>query len=97
MSQPMPLPAPEPPAHPRGRKLPRKYAQVVFLFVMTLCMCLTQSLVTTYRLQGPGIVNGNGFLFRWANTFIHAYVVLIPMVVVVVPIARRITRRVVEE
>lgn len=93
MKQPVPLPSTETSAPPRGKKLPRKYAQVVFLFIMTLCMCLTQSMVTTARYTGFG----EGFIFRWANTFIHAYVVLIPMVTLVVPIARRITRRVVEE
>jgi uncharacterized membrane protein len=93
MSQPMPLPSTEPQAHPRGKRLPRKYAQVVFLFFMTLCMCLTQSMVTTARYTGFG----EGFLLRWANTFVHAYIVVIPVVTVVVPIARRITRRLVEE
>ena len=93
MSQPSTLPSTEPQGQTKGWRVPRKYAQVVFLFFMTLCMCLTQSMVTTARYTGFG----EGFIYRWANTFVHAYIVVIPVVTIVVPIARRITKRIVEE
>lgn len=71
-------------------KLPRRHAQHVFVFFMTLMMSATIS----------GIMTATGglddFLLRWLAAFGRAYMIVVPTVLVVAPLARRLTELVLE-
>lgn len=74
----------------RSMKLPRRHAQNVFVFFMTLMMSAAISGVMTAT---AGL---DDFVARWFTAFLRAYTIVVPTVLVVAPIARRLTELVIE-
>lgn len=71
-------------------KLARRHAQNVFVFFMTLMMSVVISGVMT---ASGGL---DDFPARWLSAFLRAYMIVVPAVLVVAPLARRLTELVVE-
>lgn len=71
-------------------RIPRRHAQNVFIFFMTLMMSASISAVMTAT---AGLED---FAARWAGAFLRAYSIVVPTVLVVAPIARRLTELVLE-
>ncbi len=71
-------------------KIPRRHAQNVFIFFMTLMMSASISAVMTAT---AGL---DDFAARWIAAFVRAYSIVVPTVLVVAPIARRLTELVLE-
>lgn len=71
-------------------KIPRRHAQNVFIFFMTLMMSASISAVMTAT---AGLED---FVVRWLTAFLRAYAIVVPTVLVVAPIARRLTELVLE-
>lgn len=74
------------------KKLPAAYQQWVFVFSMTLLMGLTLSFIMTVVERGFG----SGLVGAWLSAFARTYVIVVPTVVVVSPLARWFTDRVTE-
>lgn len=71
--------------------VPARFRDQVFMFFMTLLMGLSISAIMTWwngGWQGP-------FVFAWLRGFARTYVVIVPTVLVVMPIAKRLTATVV--
>ena len=73
-------------------KLPRKSFQLVFSLLMGAMMVFLMTFVITLANVGwpPD------FLRRWWQAFVIAYVVAVPAIYFVAPLARRLTARIVE-
>lgn len=74
------------------RKIPGRYRDLAFMLIMTVLMGLVISGVRT-AWQGHG---DRPFLLAWLVAFASTYVIVLPTVLVVGPIARRITAAVTE-
>ena len=79
------------PQGPRFR-LPARWRTGVFIFFMTLMMGLVLSAIMT--LQADGF--GEWFIVAWLERFAKTYVLVVPTVLVVSPIANRLTDAIVE-
>jgi len=77
--------------------IPARFQQWVFVFFMTLLMGLVLSLI--FELQGSGyrIENALGFLSGWLRRFLGTYVIVLPVVLVINPVAGRLSRLVIAE
>ncbi len=62
---------------------------ILMILIMTLLMGLILSAVFTWQAQGFH----NGFLVTWMSKFMTTYVVVLPTVIVVSPIAQRLSVR----
>lgn len=71
--------------------IPRKFAPVVFGFILSGLMSLLVSGISTWR--AVGVVPEFGSL--WAGAWLTAWLFAFPIVLVVAPLARRIVERVV--
>jgi membrane protein implicated in regulation of membrane protease activity len=71
--------------------IPARYGEWVFVGLMTVFMSLAVSGAMTLwsGFQGP-------FVAAWARSFLRAYVVVVPSVLVAAPLARRLTGMMVE-
>ena len=67
--------------------IPARHQQLVFVFFMTLLMGLVLSFV--FELQEAGYTIGNAatFLTAWLSRFLNTYIVVLPVVVLINPIA----------
>lgn len=63
--------------------------QVIFSLVMGAMMVFLMTFVIT--LVNVGWVDG--FLFLWAKAFVIAYVVAVPLIYFIAPLARKMTAR----
>jgi len=68
------------------KKLPARAHDWVFVFFMTLLMGLVISGATTALRTG---VDG-GFLWRWIVAFASTYIIVVPTVLIVTPLAKRL-------
>jgi len=73
-------------------RLPQKHFHLAFSFVMGAMMATVITLVLT--LVNAGLAAG--FMARWARTLGVAYVVVVPGIYFLAPIARRIVNRIVD-
>lgn len=74
----------------RSMRLPRRHAQNVFVFFMTLMMSAALSGMMT------AVAGLDDFFARWSATFLRSYAMVVPTVLVVAPLARRLTELVLE-
>ncbi len=72
--------------------IPARYRDLVFIFVMTILMGLSISGVMTLWNGWTG-----RFVVVWLTAFAKTYVIVVPTVLIVMPIARRITAVLVAE
>lgn len=63
---------------------------VLMILIMTLLMGLILSAVFTWQAQGFQ----NGFIVAWMSKFATTYVVVLPTVIVVSPLAQRLSVRI---
>ena len=68
---------------------PQKKFHLVFSFVMGLLMIS----IMTFVITATNVGFGSDFLARWGRAFSIAYVVGVPVIFILAPIARRITGR----
>lgn len=67
-------------------KIPKKYTNILFAFVMSLLMAFIMSGVLTALFAGID----QQFIAHWLRAFIHAWPVAFPAVLIVAPIVRKI-------
>lgn len=75
------------------KKIPKKYGQVVFIFLMTVFIGLILSFILTaiaYRFT-------KGFIEVWLFSFIKTWIIVVPVVVIVLPLVRKIVSKIVEQ
>tara|TARA_R110002020_G_scaffold47707_23_gene135880 strand:- start:349 stop:597 length:249 start_codon:yes stop_codon:yes gene_type:complete len=71
--------------------IPAKHQQVLFLFNMTLMMSLTLSAVF-FVLEGkPASMELGQAAVTWFQRFLKVYVAVVPAVVVISPLAKKLT------
>ncbi len=80
----------EPAAAPRDRRLPPRWAPVVFGFLLSGMMTLIVSGISTARVQGSAFE-----VATWLTSWIGSWVVAFPIVLFVAPLVRRLVARVV--
>ncbi|MBP1680037.1 MAG: hypothetical protein H6Q35_376 [Proteobacteria bacterium] len=73
--------------------IPKKYEFIVFAFLMSFFMTLLMSFMITFI--NIGLVED--FLVRWLGAFWRAYIIAFPSVLTVVPIVRKIVRKLVAQ
>ena len=74
------------------RKLPARYAGIVMPFLLTLLMTSIISFISTWRALGLG----GEFVPIWLSAWLMSWAVAFPTILVVLPIVRRLTARLVE-
>ena len=75
----------------RSMRLPRRHAPNVFVFFMTLMMSVVLSGVMT------ALAGLDDFATRWLAAFVRSYAMVVPAVLIVAPLARRLTELVLED
>lgn len=70
---------------------PRKFAPVLFGFILSGLMSLLVSGMATYRAAGAH----DGFIALWTSAWLTAWAVAFPVVLVIAPVARKAVARVV--
>lgn len=70
-------------------KLPKNYFHLVFSLIMGAIMVLLMTFVIT--LVNVGMAND--FLFRWMKAFAVAYVVAVPVIYFLAPMAKKLAAR----
>lgn len=73
--------------------LPRKLAPALSGLMLSGLMSLLVSGITTYRATGLG----EHYLALWASAWLTAWLVAFPVVLVVAPLARRVTALLVDD
>jgi len=73
-------------------KLSKQRFHLVFSFVMAFKMVLIMTFVVT----AANVGFPEDFLGKWAHAFLVAYVVAVPVIYFVAPVARKLTARWVE-
>jgi hypothetical protein len=68
---------------------PQMKFHAVFSLLMGAMMVFLMTLVVTWVNLGPG----PGFLAAWAKVFVIAYVVAVPVIFFLAPVARKMTAR----
>lgn len=68
----------------------QKLEQLVFLFFMTFLMGLVLSF--TLQLRDTGFAGFSGFVQAWLWRFLETYVIVLPLVLILSPVARRLTQ-----
>lgn len=71
--------------------IPKKYEFVTFAFFMSLFMTILMSFVIT--LINVGFVDN--FFMLWAKAFWRAYIIAFPAVLTVVPLVRKLVKKLV--
>ena len=71
--------------------IPARYQRLVFVFFMTLLMGVVLSLVFEFQGSGYRVDDVGGFAGRWLRRFLGTYIVVLPVVVLVSPIATRLS------
>lgn len=71
--------------------IPKKYEFVTFAFFMSLFMTILMSFVVTFI--NVGLVDD--FLLLWGKAFWRAYIVAFPAVLTVVPLVRKLVKKLV--
>lgn len=74
--------------------IPARYEQLVLLFFMTFLMGLILSFA--FQVQETGIAPAPAFLAGWLRRFMQTYIMVVPLVLVVSPLAKRLTRLVLD-
>ncbi len=69
--------------------IPRKFEPILFGFFLSGLMSLLVSGISTLRAAGMG----PGFLPLWAGSWLTAWLLAFPAVLLVSPLARRVVRR----
>lgn len=72
--------------------IPARHRDLVFMFVMTILMGLSISGIMTAWNGWEG-----SFLAAWLTAFARTYVIVVPTVLLVMPVARRLTSLIVED
>ncbi|MFA7349116.1 MAG: DUF2798 domain-containing protein [Methylotenera sp.] len=67
-------------------KIPKKYANLVFAFTMSLLMALIMSGVLTALFAGID----HQFISHWLRAFIHAWPIAFPAILIIAPIVKKI-------
>jgi len=75
--------------------VPHRYATWVFVFFMIVLMGLALSGIFQAIEGEPGLATPGAFVMAWLKRFASTYVIVIPTVLAVLPIARWLTTRVV--
>jgi hypothetical protein len=75
--------------------IPARYEQLVLLFFMTVLMGLLLSLI--FQVQETGFTATAGFITSWLGRFAQVYIMVVPIVLLVAPVARYLTRPVLRE
>lgn len=73
-----------------SRKLPKRFAPILFGLLLSGMMSFVVSGLTTFR--SIGFVDG--FLFTWITAWLGSWAVAFPVVLFVAPLVRRIVARV---
>ncbi len=71
----------------------KKFAPILFGFILSGLMSLLVSGISTYRAAGLG----DGFATLWTSAWLTAWLIAFPVVLVVAPLARRLVARLVTE
>ena len=71
--------------------IPARYQQLAFVFFMTLLMGLVLSFVFELQAGLHGFDEAGRFVANWLRRFLGTYVIVLPVVVVVNPIAKWLT------
>lgn len=69
--------------------IPARFRQAVFVVWMTVLMGLALSAIFLW--QERGFADGWGFLPLWLGSFARTYAIVLPVVIVVQPVAARLT------
>ncbi|MSP81013.1 MAG: DUF2798 domain-containing protein [Rhodospirillales bacterium] len=80
------------PASFRLRRIPSRYAHLLLPFILTMIMTLIIAAIAT--LSGVGLVPE--FLEIWLRAWLFSWVVAFPVMLLVLPVARRIVANLVE-
>ena len=75
------------------RKLPSRFAPILFGFVLSGLMSCLVSGIATLRAAGPV----SGFAQLWVGAWLTAWAVAFPIVLFAAPLTRRLVRRLVAE
>lgn len=75
--------------------IPAKHSQLVFIFFMTLLMGLTLSLVFELQASNFRVPDPLAFIGSWLRRFVGTYVIVLPVVVVINPIAGMLSKLVI--
>ena len=75
--------------------IPAKYQQLVFVFFMTLLMGLVLSLIFQLQASGYRVENAMNFVGAWLRRFLGTYAIVLPAVVLINPVAGRLSKLVV--
>ncbi len=67
---------------------PQKLEKVLFIFYMTLLMGLAMSAYFTFQ---SGVEN-HAFVSKWLEAFISTYLVVVPVVLIVSPVAEQLKK-----
>jgi hypothetical protein len=70
--------------------IPARYEPAVLLFFMTFLMGLVLSFI--FQVQESGIGPASDFLAGWLGRFLRTYSIVVPLVLLVTPLARLLTR-----
>ena len=77
--------------------IPARYQQQVFVFFMTLLMGLVLSFVFELQAGNYQVQNAATFLSAWLLRFLGTYIIVLPVVVLVNPVAARLSALVVAQ
>lgn len=69
--------------------IPKKYEFILFAFLMSMFMTILMSFVVTLINVGYSEI----FFNQWLDAFMKSYVIAFPTVLIVVPIVRRVVKR----
>lgn len=72
--------------------IPARYAQVVFAFILSVLMSFIITGVATYRTIGPE----DPIIATWFGTWLSAWIVAFPTVMVVAPLTRRVVAKLIK-
>jgi len=72
--------------------IPAKYGQLVFVFFMTLLMGLVLSLVFELQASDFRVPEADAFVRAWLRRFLGTYIIVLPVVVVINPVAARLSK-----
>ena len=72
----------------RGRKLPARYYELVLPLILSFLMTCVVSLISTWR--SVGFIDG--FTRLWLGAWALSWIIAFPLLLVVLPLARALTR-----
>ena len=77
--------------------IPARYEPLVSLFFTTLLMGLLISLAFELQATAGRTAGAGEFVQAWLWRFVQTYVVVVPLVLIINPVARRLAKLVVEK